>query len=117
MDLHHLQAQPSAQERTTVDALLGPPEDGAAAGDGRVAASGLADADERRHLLLPALHAVQHGVGWISAGALGYVCERLLVPPAEAYGVADFYSLLATRERPPRVVHVCDDVVCRTSGA
>ena len=117
MDLHHLQAQPSAQECTAVDALLGPPEDGAAAGDGRVAASGLADADERRHLLLPALHAVQHGVGWISAGALGYVCERLLVPPAEAYGVADFYSLLATRERPPRVAHVCDDVVCRTSGA
>ena len=29
---------------------------------------------DRRHLLLPALHAVQARVGWISQGALGYVC-------------------------------------------
>ena len=45
------------------------------------------------------------------------MCERLEVPPAEAFGVADSYALLSTQPRPPRVTHVCDDVVCRSSGA
>ena len=35
--------------------------------------------------------------------ALGYVCERLTIPPAEAYGVATFYALFALEPRPPRV--------------
>lgn len=47
---------------------------------------------------------------------MNYVCERLGVPPAEAYGVAGFYALLALEERPSRVAHVCDDVACRTVG-
>ena len=67
-------------------------------------------------MLLPALHAVQDRIGWISKGALNYICERLIVPPAEAYGVAGFYALLALEERPPRVAHVCDDVACREVG-
>ena len=46
-----------------------------------------------------------------------YICRRLLVPPAEAFGVASFYALLATEERPPRVAHVCDDICCRERGA
>ena len=57
-----------------------------------------------RDLLLPALHAVQDGIGWISHGALNYICKRLSVPPAEAWGVVTFYHLLATepRRRPSR---------------
>ena len=42
--------------------------------DGHVAHGGHA-ARERRHLLLPALHAVQDRVGWISRGALDYICR------------------------------------------
>ena len=53
-----------------------------------------------RHLLLPALQALQARVGWISEGGLGYVCDRLNVPPADAWGVATFYALLATSPRP-----------------
>ena len=71
---------------------------------------------EMRHMLLPALHAAQDAIGWISKGALNYICERLGVPPAEAYGVAGFYALLALEERPPRVAHVCDDVACGAAG-
>jgi NADH-quinone oxidoreductase subunit F len=56
-------------------------------------------------------------MGWISEGALNYICERLSVPPAEAYGVASFYALLTLQPRPPLVVHVCDDIACRVSGA
>ena len=54
-----------------------------------------------RHLLLPALHAIQDRFGWVTPGALGYACERLHVPPAEAYGVASFYALFALAEQPP----------------
>src|SRR5262249_216289 len=46
-----------------------------------------------------------------------YICERLTVPPADAYGVATFYGLLSVDELPPRVLHVCDDIACRCHGA
>jgi NADH-quinone oxidoreductase subunit F len=75
------------------------------------------DARARRHHLLPALQAVQQRVGWLSEGALNYVCQRLTVPPAEAWGVATFYALFSTTPRPRRVLHVCDDIACRCRGA
>ena len=61
----------------------------------------------QRHLLLPTLHAVQARVGWISPGALAYVCRRLTIPPAEAYGVASFYALFATRAAARRSSRTC----------
>ncbi len=70
-----------------------------------------------RDLLLPTLHAVQDGIGWISHGALNYICKRLSVPPAEAWGVVTFYHLLATDPTPVAVAHVCDDIACRLHGA
>ena len=62
-----------------------------------------------RHLLLPALHALQNAKGWISPGGLNYVCETLQVPPAEAYGVATFYDLFRVEEpaQAGDVTHVC----------
>ena len=54
----------------------------------------------RRHLLLPVVHAVQEHVGWVSRGALAYVCRRLSIPPADAYGVASFYARFALEARP-----------------
>ena len=115
MELHRVRASASAEERSAVDALLGPPEETHELG--RSERGRPQQAREQRQLLLPAFHAVQDAIGWISEGALGYLCERLQVPPAEAYGVADSYALLATRERPPRVAHLCDDIVCRNAGA
>src|SRR2546421_13063780 len=79
--------------------------------------AGESDPRERRHLLLPVLHAVQSRIGWISPGALNYLCERLSIPPVEAYGVASFYALFATTEQSPTVVHGCDDIACKTRGA
>lgn len=122
MDLELMSAAPSQQERSAVDAVLGTPTsrwEGAVERiplDGHIARGGRA-ARSRRHLLLPALHALQDQVGWISPGGLNYVCERLTVPPAEAYGVASFYELLALEERAPRVARICDDVVCKAAGA
>ena len=124
MDLHLIPgASPSPEERLAVDALLGPPQSGwdggvwTAATDGHVARGGHAEARDRRHLLLPALWAVQGRVGWISPGAINYLGQRLTVPPADAYGVATFYSLLSVEPQAPRVVHLCDDIACRMRGA
>jgi NADH-quinone oxidoreductase subunit F len=114
-------AEPTDAERTALDAVLGPPAspwEGGTRVDGRgnTAATGH-EARGRRHLLLPALWALQERVGWISPGGLNEVCRRLTVPPADAYGVASFYALLALEQQPTRVVHVCDDVACRCRGA
>ena len=121
MDLHISDAEPTAEERAAIDALLGAPATGWEGGvrqapDAHTAAGGR-DARSRRHLLLPALQALQSRVGWISGGALNYVCTRLAVPPADAYAVATFYALLSTTPRPKRVLHVCDDIACRCKGA
>jgi len=122
MDLHVIGPLASPTERAAVDAVLGPATSGWAGGDrdsrtdGHVARGGHA-ARSRRDLLLPVLHALQDRVGLISQPGLNYVCRRLSVPPAEAYGVATFYALLSTTPRPPAVAHVCDDIACRLAGA
>jgi len=122
MDLHVIGPLASPAERAAVDRVLGPPDSGWRGGgrdtllEGHVARGGH-DARSRRDLLLPALHALQDRVGQITQPGLNYVCRRLSVPPAEAYGVATFYALFATRPRAPAVAHVCDDIACRLAGA
>src|SRR5215212_470841 len=122
MDLHVIGPLATPAERAAVDAVLGPPASGWHGGgrdpltEGH-AASGGHEARSRRDLLLPALHALQDRVGQITQPGLNYVCRRLSVPPAEAYGVATFYALFATRAPPPAVAHVCDDIACRLVGA
>ncbi len=122
MDLHVIGPLASPAERAAVDAVLGPPESGWVGGarrpgiDGHAARGGHA-LRARRSQLLPALHAVQDRIGWISQPALNYISRRLAVPPAEAYGVATFYALYSTTPRPPVVAHVCDDIACRLAGA
>ena len=98
MDLTLLADAPTDAERAAVDAVVEKP------------------GEPRRDLLLPAFHAVMDAVGWISRGALSYVCEALHVPPAEAYGVATFYALFSVNPRAPRIAHVCDDVACAAFG-
>jgi NADH-quinone oxidoreductase subunit F len=97
LDLRFTGAEPDAEERAAVDAALG----------GRAG----------RDLLLPALHAAHDRAGWISKGALDYICRRLSVPPAEAYGVATFYHMFSMSPRPPALLYVCDDIACRLKGA
>ncbi|MEU3885599.1 NAD(P)H-dependent oxidoreductase subunit E [Streptomyces sp. NPDC029041] len=124
MDLHFGDSKPTDEERAAVDALLGPPEsswEGAARDEMRAAdlrwARGGREARDRRDLLLPGLHAVNDRIGWISEGALDYLCRRLTVPPAEAYGVATFYSMFSVKPRPATVLHVCTDLACAAAGA
>ncbi|MFF4312452.1 NADH-ubiquinone oxidoreductase-F iron-sulfur binding region domain-containing protein [Streptomyces sp. NPDC001507] len=121
MDLHFGDSKPTDDERAAVDALLGPPEsswEGADRSDADLRwARGGREARDRRDLLLPGLHAINDRIGWISEGALGYLCRRLTVPPAEAYGVATFYAMFSVRPRPATVLHVCTDLACAAAGA
>src|SRR5215469_10589496 len=97
MDLHFNQHEPTQDEKEAVDSVPRPPgPDGA-----------------RRTHLLPTLHAIQNRVGWISPGALNYASRVLEIPPALAFGVADFYALFSMQPQPPLVVHVCDDIACK----
>src|SRR3954452_8530858 len=101
MDLHFTADQPDSEEIAAVDGCL----------------AGLHSSDPRRQYLLPVLHALQARQGWVSPGPPNYACQRLDVPPAEAFGVADFYAMFQTRPHPPATVHVCDDIACHARGA
>jgi NADH-quinone oxidoreductase subunit F len=121
VDLVLPDALASDDERAAVDGVLGAASSGWSGGerteaDGRVARGGH-EARGQRHLLLPVLHALQSSAGWISPGGLRYACERLTVPPAEAYGVATFYAMFAVEPRPTTVLHLCDDIACKVAGA
>jgi NADH-quinone oxidoreductase subunit F len=94
MDLHFTAAPPSADERAALDAVVDP------------------DGSGHRDLLLPALHAVNDAIGWISPEAIDEIGRRLHVAPAEVYGVASFYSSFVFTPSPTRVVRVCDDIAC-----
>jgi NADH-quinone oxidoreductase subunit F len=122
VDLHFTSDTPTDTERQAVDAILGSAESRWAGGtrsdqsQGRTSESGHRTSG-RRHLLLPVLHAIYGRIGWISPGALNYACLRLDVPPAEAYGVADFYDMFSLARQPPVVARVCDDIACQAKGA
>lgn len=122
MDLHLHGYLPTPEEERALDRVLGPAPDGWSGGirdprrDGRSARGGLPAQLERRHLLLPALHAVQDAAGWVSPGALEAICRRLSLPPAEVWGVVSFYHLFATEPRPRTVLHVCRDLACQMHG-
>ncbi|WP_326809151.1 NAD(P)H-dependent oxidoreductase subunit E [Streptomyces sp. NBC_01775] len=122
MDLHFGDSKPTAEERAALDALLGPPESPWEGADDRTDtdlrwATGGRAVRERRDRLLPGLHALHDRVGWISEGGLAYLCRRLTVPPAEAYGVATFYAMFSVKPRPATVVQVCTDIACAGGSA
>ena len=117
MDLKLSSAEPTGAERRAIEGAFAAhraPDDRPGE-DQRFPDSGHA-ARGRRHILLPALHAVMAEVGYLSPGALNHVARTLAVPPADVYGVATFYAMFATEERAPHVVHVCDDVACGPFG-
>jgi NADH-quinone oxidoreductase subunit F len=120
VDLRLLDAEPTTDERAAIDAFLGPTLSAWAGADrvqnGHSAHGGHA-ARAQRHQLLPTLHALHARTGWISPGALNYVAQRLTIPPADVFGVATFYALFSVEPRPPRVLHVCNDLACRCAGS
>jgi len=114
LDLHIAGQSPDRDEQSAVDSVLGPLQ------DGKTESYHLQQERpdrSQRHLLLPVLHAINSRIGWISPGALNYACSRLNLPPAEAFGVANFYGLFSMNPRPRVVMHVCDDIACLIRGS
>src|SRR5688500_201871 len=116
MDLRFAGLAPTAAEQAALDDLLGAPFE-RSGGASEITWRGNGVLGERRHLLLPALHAVHDAVGWISRAAIDEIARRLEVAPADVYGVASFYALFSLAERPPRVLHVCTDLACQAGSA
>ena len=120
MDLKIASGTANTEERAAVDSLLGAPSEtshGAQRDEmGMRVSTGGESLRQLRHLLLPTLHSVNDRVGYISRGAINYISQRLDIAPAEIYGVATFYALFDTNERPARQVHVCVDLACRAAS-
>ncbi|NNE72582.1 MAG: NADH-quinone oxidoreductase subunit E [Acidimicrobiales bacterium] len=119
-DLYFSDDQPTAAEAAAVESVLGG-ERAVTVETERLVRAGTRRRQRLRHLLLPALHALQREAGLISPGGLNHVCRQLQVPPAEAYGVATFYELFRVpepgsdqaREGAGSVTHMCVDAPCR----
>ncbi len=75
-------------------------------------ARALAGFPRERQWLLPALHAVQHTLGWLPPAALAEVAAHLRVPASEVYGVATGYPELRLAPRGRHHVRVCTGVSC-----
>lgn len=117
-DLRFGTTAPTAAEMAAVEAVVAEVGPATVTVSERLVLGGRSRAVARRNLLLPALHALQRAVGWISPGGLDHVCRVFEVPPAEAYGVATFYHLFSHSEPvADSTVHVCDDIACRCVGA
>ncbi len=119
-DIHIGPQRPTDAERAAVDSTLERlgVEPVHRFSSERLVTGGTARRRERRHYLLPVLHALQNAEGWISPGGVNYVGELLAVPPAEAFGVASFYDLFRT-EAPTHqgdTFHVCVDAACQIAG-
>lgn len=108
MDSRFRDAAPSVEERAAIDAVLTPSSLGP--GDGGSATS-------PHDALLPALHALNDRVGWISEAAMDYLSRRLALSAAEVFGVATSCALFSLRPRPRRVLHVCAGPACRATGS
>ena len=77
----------------------------------------LAGFPRERQWLLPALHAVQHALGYLSDAALSEVAGHLRVPLSEVWGVATHYPELRLAPRGRHHVRVCMGVSCALMGS
>ncbi len=79
-------------------------------------AHALAGFPRERQWLLPALHAVQHVLGWLPRTTLAVVAAHLRVPASEVDGVATGYPEFRLAPRGRHHVRVCTGVSCALAG-
>jgi len=70
----------------------------------------------RRAALLPVLWICQERYGWISAGVITAVAERLGESPAFVEGVVTFYTMYNTAPPARYVLQVCTTLSCAFCG-
>jgi len=66
--------------------------------------------------LLPALHAAQDEVGYLSEGAMQDVADALGLPLSEVTSVATFYSMFFTGPVGRHKIRVCTNLSCYLNG-
>lgn len=66
--------------------------------------------------LLPALHAAQDEVGYLSAEAMDDVARELGLPLSEVTSVATFYSMFFTEPAGRHKIRVCTNLSCYLNG-
>jgi NADH-quinone oxidoreductase subunit E len=71
----------------------------------------------KRAVLLPALHAVQHAHGWIPMQALEEVAAFLELAPAEVLDTATFYEEYWLKPKGQYLVQVCRSLACEVCGS
>jgi len=73
-------------------------------------------APERTNLL-PALHVVQHSLGYLPSWAMEQVGRQLHIPASEVHGVASGYTEFRFDPPPDALVQICNGLSCRLAGA
>ena len=68
--------------------------------------------DRDRGTLLEVLKEKQDSFGCLSGELLVEIAESLGLPVSEVYGVATFYSFLATKPRGRNVIRICKSLPC-----
>jgi NADH-quinone oxidoreductase E subunit len=71
----------------------------------------------KRAALLPALHMVQHHLGWIPMQALEEVAAFLEISPAEAMDTASFYEEYWLKPKGKYLLQVCRSLACEICGS
>ena len=66
--------------------------------------------------LLPALHALQHDLGYVPPAAIPVLADAFNRSIAEIHGVITFYEDFRTEHRAGTVVHVCGAEACQARG-
>lgn len=67
--------------------------------------------------LIPILHYVQDGYGYIPDRAANHVAQALGVPTVYVWGVASFYSYFSLAPKGERTVRVCTGTACYVRGS
>lgn len=62
--------------------------------------------------LLERLKQAQHRYGYLPEKTIGRIAKALDIPVGEVYGVATFYSFLATRPQGRNIIRVCKSLPC-----
>lgn len=67
--------------------------------------------------IIEAYHAIQDNYGYIPEDAVAAAAQAFMVPKAQAYGVATFYSYLKVGKRGRNVIRICESAPCHIAGA
>jgi NADH-quinone oxidoreductase subunit E len=71
----------------------------------------------KRAVLLPALHEIQHAYGWIPVQALEEIAAFLEMAPAEVMDTATFYEEYWLKPKGQYLLQVCRSLSCEICGS